>query len=622
MNAGFVVAASTTHGPGPRAAHHLYDFGHFALLGVLAGLLRLAAVSVSARLRSCGVAWGLAVVLLAPLATVIARDDLTNFMERTTLPAWVPLRALEGLALAALYVACARGLAWLVPRSPRLSGVVGTLVAVAAVNRLLSPNYEGPRVLLMALGARFSAEEVTRNARSARADLALRVAGALTLLSGSLVLLLRPAASTWPHLFEIRGALAARMLGDLIGPRGRSPGSWVPRDSAAWFHDLAKEPERRASGALTLPKDALVVLVTIDAVRADVVWDHKHDALLPNLAALAKSSVRFTNARSPSPSTQTTVIALLTSRYYSQQYWRDVGKTIIPLEDQSPRWTMRLSERGVHTAHVVAVRGLGAQNGIGRGFDTERLCSEQYAHAAEVGNLILEELDQRAAGPGFIFAHFIDPHAPYDRGGKVGTPFERYLAEVAVVDRELGRILQKLDEPRFRGRAVLIASSDHGEAFGEHDSEYHASSLYDELLRVPLLIRAPGVTPKDVKAPVSLMDLGPTILDLYGLPTPGQYMGESLAPLLVGKAVKLTRPIVADGARRIQSMVFADGVKAISDLDHQAAEVYDLNHDPGELDNRLGDEDFPSYRYVDALTYFFDVHTLKRDGWQPPRRKY
>lgn len=171
-------------------------------------------------------------------------------------------------------------------------------------------------------------------------------------------------------------------------------------------------------------------------------------------------------------------------------------------------------------------------------------------------------------------------------------------------------------------RTALIVSADHGEAFEEHGQRYHATSLYEEVLRVPLLIAVPGIPARTIDTPVTLVDVGPTILDLFGLSTPGTFMGESLVPLLRGETPALSRPIVADAGRRMQAMVFADGVKAIRDLHLDTVEVYDLQRDPEERHNRVGDDGFAYRPYLDTLQLFFEVHTLRRDGWKPPWRKF
>jgi arylsulfatase A-like enzyme len=150
----------------------------------------------------------------------------------------------------------------------------------------------------------------------------------------------------------------------------------------------------------------------------------------------------------------------------------------------------------------------------------------------------------------------------------------------------------------------LIISADHGEAFGEHGTLYHSKSLYDELIHVPLWIRIAGQQGRRIQTPVSLIDMGPTLLDLFGAPTPGYFKGQSLVPLLRGEEPNLTRPIAAETRLR-QTLVFPEGIKAIKDQLSGAREVYDLNTDPLELRNIV---DHTDRKYQDMLDVFFAVH--------------
>ncbi|HSN96639.1 MAG TPA: sulfatase/phosphatase domain-containing protein, partial [Candidatus Nanopelagicales bacterium] len=154
---------------------------------------------------------------------------------------------------------------------------------------------------------------------------------------------------------------------------------------------------------------------------------------------------------------------------------------------------------------------------------------------------------------------------------------------------------------------------------GEHGLTWHANSLYDELLRVPLFIRLPGTAPRRVEDRVSLMDVGPTILDLFGVDTPPRWMGESLTGYLRGKTPELTRPIVAE-TRLKRTMVMPDGVKIIHDTRNHSVEVYDITADPGELENLYQQQE--SADRLQVLSSFFRVHTLKRPGYNVPYRKW
>jgi arylsulfatase A-like enzyme len=222
-------------------------------------------------------------------------------------------------------------------------------------------------------------------------------------------------------------------------------------------------------------------------------------------------------------------------------------------------------------------------------------------------------------GPTFLYLHFLDAHFPYGHGP--GRPFDRYLASLALVDTQVGKLRAALESNGLWQRTIFIVYADHGEAFGEHGLEWHGASLYDELMRVPLLVRIPGRDPAVVHDPVSLIDLGPTILDLMGVATPGNQMGQSLVPLLRGEHPALDRPLVAE-ARLKRSLVLSDGIKIIDDARPRGVEMYDLTADPGETKNLYDEANPDAKRRYDILRTFFDVQTLKRPGYEVPYRQW
>jgi arylsulfatase A-like enzyme len=175
----------------------------------------------------------------------------------------------------------------------------------------------------------------------------------------------------------------------------------------------------------------------------------------------------------------------------------------------------------------------------------------------------------------------------------------------------------RLLSQRFADRAVLIVSSDHGEAFGEHDTFYHTKTVYEELLHVPLFIQGRGIKPRRVGRRVTLVDLGPTILDLFGVETPSGFMGQSLVPLLAGRDVKLDRPIFAEGRLR-RAFYMENGLKVIEDARRKTVEAYDLTSDPRELTNLFDTERERVRPGLVALRRFFDVHAFAKPGYETP----
>lgn len=233
--------------------------------------------------------------------------------------------------------------------------------------------------------------------------------------------------------------------------------------------------------------------------------------------------------------------------------------------------------------------------------------------------LLLERLETVGDGSLFAFLHLLDAHYSVRPLARSKPLEERYLANLTSIDKRLGEVLKAVKRLGLEDRTYIIVSSDHGEAFGEHDSFKHNTTLYEELLRVPLMIRGPKIKARAVDVPVSLIDLGPTILDLFAQPTPGHMMGQSLLGFLRGKNPELTRPIGAEG-RLKKMLLFPDGFKAIVDDREGTAEVYDLRADPDELINLL-DVDIKAVRRIDVVRKFFSVHRLQRDGYVTPYRR-
>ena len=312
--------------------------------------------------------------------------------------------------------------------------------------------------------------------------------------------------------------------------------------------------------------------------------------------------------------------------YFSQQYWSAAAfdsHGLWPHADDTVRFPQLLADAGVTTVTFTSTRFMLNRWGCVRGFN-----GGDAAAREELLRILCEGVDRRrhraprqprAGGRFFCSSTFSTHTGPTTWRARTARTSRTTSARcrwwtTRSADSSAGSTLHA-----FRDRTAVIITSDHGEAFGEHNSKTHGATLYDELLRVPLLIVAPGVRSRVVSEPVSLIDLGPTILDLMGQPTPSAFMGQSLVPFLLGKSPRLTRPIIAEG-RLKRSLVLRSGLKVIVDDRTATAELYNLETDPDELHN-LADQEAMLAEPLARLRYFFEVHTIQRPGYTVPYRR-
>ncbi|WP_044250219.1 sulfatase-like hydrolase/transferase [Chondromyces apiculatus] len=575
----------------------------------------------------------------AVLMGVVLSDDLHRqaripWGSRLEAPLFVLYALLCGLAVPLAHVVGTR--AW-----PRwLSVVLGVLglVALGANHGFLRDDYPGVHgalawvsgTLTGAAVAPCCARVVARWRPRTRALL-----GAASLLPFALVLGAQPSNAVRLSLLRDPCSLAAwtlaRVRWSSPGPQP-APGAEPPLPpdlSASFWRDRASLPPTPSRSSLAPGIAPVVVLITVDAMRADVLSDAAHPAherALPVLTTLAREGAYFPRVIAPGSQTAVSLATMFSGRYFSQMVWgmygRGNARFVYPAKDPARRFPELLTEHGVRTASVCSLNFLAGAYGVARGFQDEQVVARgrHHAHAQAVVDPLLEILEGAGAGPLFVYAHLTEPHAPYDRGARTGGAFERYLSEVGVADAQLGRVVAVLEE-RFRDRGYLFVTSDHGEAFGEHGTREHSKTLYEELVQVPLLARGPGIVPRRIEERVGLIDLGPTILDLFGVETPASFFGQSLVPRLAGRAgeeAPLDRPLLAEG--RLRRALYWGDLKVIDDPRRKVVEAYDLAADPLETRNLFDAERPRVLPALLALRAFFKAHRPARPGYEPPYR--
>ena len=186
-------------------------------------------------------------------------------------------------------------------------------------------------------------------------------------------------------------------------------------------------------------------------------------------------------------------------------------------------------------------------------------------------------------------------HKEFPPSGQGGIPglMEKYDYEIAFADMWVGKLLKAVRDLGLTDNTAVVVMADHGEAWGEHKVYFHGQDLFDEQLRIPLIITVPGHEPQVIEQPVAAMDLGPTLVDLVGAPLPRSFHGKSLVPCLDGQPAP-DRPIYgvlmpATAWPHHAEMLVENGKKLIHRVSERRFELYDLVRDPGEKRNLADD---------------------------------
>jgi arylsulfatase A-like enzyme/predicted negative regulator of RcsB-dependent stress response len=342
-----------------------------------------------------------------------------------------------------------------------------------------------------------------------------------------------------------------------------------------------------------------VLLVSIDTVRADRIGCYgREDAGTATLDALAARGTRFADATAPSPMTLPSHASLFSGHDPLRHRMRHNGLFALPPETVS--LTERFAAAGFRTGAFVGSIVLAEQYGLAQGFETYTVPGRETApgllyvserSAQAVNRDALTWLDSLGEDRFFLFAHYMEPHAPYDPPEPERSRFrDRYQGEVAAADRALGELLAALEERGLLDGTLVLVVSDHGESLGEHGELTHGLFLYQSTLHVPMLAAGPGVRPGHVvHAPVGLVDVAPTLLDAVDLAAGEPGDGESLWPAMSGMEGRRGRGIYAEtfvprydyGWSELRALR-RDGLKYVL---APRPELYSLPEDPRESRN-------------------------------------
>jgi arylsulfatase A-like enzyme len=400
-----------------------------------------------------------------------------------------------------------------------------------------------------------------------------------------------------------------------------------------------------------------VLLVSIDTLRPDHLgcYGYRRDTS-PALDRLADQGVRFSTVAAASSWTLPSHASLVTGLYPANHgAWQMAN----PISPAVTTLAQLLQRTGMRTCGMVSFHLLSAGYGFARGFDTYRELHQdargglRQVRAEEVANRAIHWIGNNRTEPFFLFLHFFDPHwdydppPPYDRiynpgyrgkmtgayrsllkyikyrpdkpgkNGRAAQPaaepgMERevtiaegdlrqvlalYDGEIRYTDHHLGRVIDALRLYGLLDKTLVVVTGDHGEEFMEHGSlEGHAWTMYEEVIRVPLIMRFPDGLGggRTVGRQVRNIDIMPTILDWLQLNGPSALEGKSLLPAIretctIHGGCEMAPEVAFGETRRFNltraSARSAAGRKVIFTNGGTAVEYFDLNRDPGEQVN-------------------------------------
>lgn len=335
-----------------------------------------------------------------------------------------------------------------------------------------------------------------------------------------------------------------------------------------------------------------VLLVTLDTARADRLSPYGFmDVRMPHLERLAREGVLFEQAFSVAPLTLPAHTSLFTGLLPPSHAVRDNADQ--PLATSHTTLAELLQRRGFRTGAFVGSVVLQSDRGLAQGFDTYRDVQSPGAPTParqRPGNLVVDEaiawLEGTAGAPFLLWAHLYDPHAPYEPPAPFRVAHaDPYVGELLFADAQLGRLLDALDRLRLTDRTIVVVAGDHGEGLGDHGEQTHGLLVYDSVLRVPLIVRAPAIRSRRIADVVSLVDVAPTLLELLGIA--GRHSdGASLVGALNGRRID----VEAYAETLYPARMGLAPMHALRDgrfklIDGPQPELYDMQTDPFEEHN-------------------------------------
>ncbi|MEZ6197905.1 MAG: sulfatase-like hydrolase/transferase [Planctomycetota bacterium] len=550
--------------------------------------------------------WGVRLAVPAAILAglFVVRPLANRMVERTRIRAF-------GLFLAVLLLAGALGAAWanatqlpgLYPGvHAALSFLALVLAAAGAALLLRLPSIRGDRGGRLALILLAAVVFIAVSVAAMRRPAFFPVKGAVSSLAPATV----PAAR-WTNRFYDRFVIVRDLDVEDVA-------EWVRRQQEAGNLDveevLSKIPGR---------SDLNVLFISLDTVRFDHtgIGGYTRRNTTPNLDRLVREegAFDFQQAYTPYPTSNYAYSSVFTAFY--------PGAT--PLHDyrlnNADDWTFPplvhfpelLSKKGLRSTAVTAFARPDIENTryfgkLREGFDAFNpdQTFTRKMEGPEITESVIKQIRNRDSRRFFLFAQYFEAHDPYQEHEEFGfgsDKIARYDSEVAAVDRELGRVMEELKRLGLWDSTIIAVFADHGEGLGDHGFQTHNTSLYEAEVRVPMVLRVPGLPGRRVDAAVSLIDLMPTVAKILGVEDPVQRMGGGIVPWMLGYENLPERTLFSQVFVDQQTIGIAETRCVIYDrhkliervLSPQSDyELYDLRQDPEESRNLFRPEGGPA----------------------------
>jgi choline-sulfatase len=407
-----------------------------------------------------------------------------------------------------------------------------------------------------------------------------------------------------------------------------------------------------------------VILILMDAVRPDHVGCYGyHRDTTPRIDDLARSGLVFDDAVAQAPWTLPSVATILSSTFPSQHGAKRVEGRNVAMKDLETTFVELLGNEGYRTCSMSTAKIFRPELGLSQGFRESYVAGQGPNVLEKVAAMELTEasaawLRQHKKEKCFLFIHHYDTHYPYKaeegctdrfnpgyegpyrfrfgdsslrilkaaRAGRLEDAVSLtdadinqvktlYDCELVRTDTAIGRLVDSLAAWGCLEKSLIIISADHGEEFLERGSLDHGQTVFDESIRVPLVMYCPAVITSSgrIDAQVGLIDLGPTILDVLGFEVPQAFEGVSLLPLMTGGEYASGRQFRACGLptaclvaealahRPEKKALRCPPWKLVFDPFFGADQLYNLAEDPGETSNLLETEPEMAANLTDIL---------------------